>query len=191
VIRLRQRDRTACGPAVAVVAGSILDPHYGTELTSGSWFADEQDRVHRTANRVWPTFFGTTPAGIAHAFSAFAPYRWRVFRGRRDDLVDVIISVGAGHPVGMLIGNFIPRHWILLIEVLGDEFRCYEPSSGEVRSVPFGAIRRSALDPAAVGFPRPFAFVLPRSRPALPHGEDAQTPQAPRIARLTHLLGSG
>jgi hypothetical protein len=188
VIRLRQRDGTACGPAVAVVAGSILDPDYGTELAAGSWFADEQERVHTTVNRIWPKFFGTTPAGIARAFSAFAPYRWRLFRGPRDDLVDVIIAVGAGLPVGMLIGNVIPRHWILFVEVVGDEFRCYEPSSGEIRSVSFGSIRRSELDPDVVGFSRPFAFVLPRRRPELPHGDDAQAPEAPRIAELTRLL---
>jgi hypothetical protein len=192
VIRLRQRDGTACGPAVAVVAGSIIDPDYGTELTTGSWFADEQDRVHTTVNRIWPKFFGTTPAGIARAFSAFAPYRWRLFRGlfggRHDDLVDVIISVGAGLPVGMLIGNFIPRHWVLFVEVIGGEFRSYEPSSGEMRSVSFGSIRRSELDADVVGFTRPFAFVLPRDRRKLPRGEGAQTPEAPRIAELTRLL---
>jgi hypothetical protein len=186
--RLIQRDSTACGPAVAVVAGSILDADYGTRLTTGTWFADEQDRVHKAANRVWPKLWGTTPAGIARTFSVFAPYRWRLFRGRRDDLVDVIIAVGAGLPVGMLIGNFIPRHWILFVEVIGDEFRCYEPSSGEMRMVSFGSIRNSALDADAVGFSRPFAFVLPRHRPSLPHGDTAQAPEAPRIAELTRLL---
>jgi hypothetical protein len=195
MIRLVQRDSTACGPAVAVVAGSILDAGYGTELMTGTWFANEQDRVHEAANRVWPKFWGTTPAGIARAFSVFAPYRWRLFRGllggRRDDLVDVIISVGAGLPVGMLIGNVIPRHWILFVEVIADEFRCYEPSSGEMRMVSFGSIRNSALDADAVGFSRPFAFVLPRRRPELPHGDTAQAPEAPRIAELTRLLETG
>jgi hypothetical protein len=181
VSRLVQRDSTACGPAVAVVAGSILDANYGTELATGGWFADEQDRVHTAANRVWPKFWGTTPAGVARAFSVFAPYGWRLFRGlfggRHDDLVDVIISVGAGQPVGMLIGNFIPRHWILLAEVIEDQFRCYEPSSGELVLVPFGSIRNSTLDAEVVGFPRPFAFVLPRQRPQLPQGAGKSPPK--------------
>ena len=102
VTRLRQRDGTTCGPAVAVMAGAILEPAYGGQLTTGSWFADEQVRVHKQANRIWPRALGTTPPAMARALSVHMPYRWRLFRGRHDDLVDVIITVGAGFPVAML-----------------------------------------------------------------------------------------
>jgi hypothetical protein len=61
----------------------------------------------------------------------------------------------------MLIGNVIPRHWVLLVG--GDDagFDCYEPSSGEVRRVPTAAVSGARLQ--VLGFPRAFAFALPRS----------------------------
>ncbi len=158
--RLQQRDGISCGPCVAVVAGTLLDPAYGTVLSDRHRFAEEQRRVHSAVSRVWPRRLGLTPVAMAHAFSKHRPYRWRLFRGRRDQLVDVRGAVSSGRPVAMLIGNTIPRHWVLLVEVAGDKFRCYEPSSGDVRPCRFADIRGSRL--VGLGFPRPFAFVLPR-----------------------------
>jgi len=158
---LRQRDGVSCGPAVAVVAGARLDPAYAAVLADDRRFAEEQRRVHAMVNRLWPRQLGLTPAGMAHALSAHRPYRWRLFRGRRDELADVAAVVASSAPVAMLIGNVIPRHWVLLVGVDGDEFRCYEPSSGNLRPCRFDAIRRSQLK--GLGFPRPFAFVLPRT----------------------------
>ena len=94
---LRQRDGVSCGPAVAVVAGARLDPDYAAVLTDDRRFADEQRRVHATVNRVWPRRLGLTPAGMARALSAHRPYRWRLFRGRRDTLADVATAVRPGH----------------------------------------------------------------------------------------------
>jgi hypothetical protein len=159
VTRLRQRDGISCGPCVAVVAGALLDPAYGAVLSDGYRFAEEQRRVHSAVNRVWPRRLGLTPAGMAHALSKHVPYRWRLFRGRRDALDDVAAAVTAGSPVAMLIGSVIPGHWVLLIGVADDEFRCYEPSSGDMRPCRFDDIRSSEL--VDLGFPRPFAFVLP------------------------------
>jgi hypothetical protein len=163
-LNLRQRDGVTCGPTVAVVAGALLDPGQGAELSDPAWFADEQTRVHAEVNRVWPRRLGTTPVGIAraltaHSLSSGIRYRWRLFRGRRDSLSDVRRAVEAGRPVAMLIGRFIPRHWVLIIEATGHEWQCYEPSSGKVRSVEMAAVRRSRL--SGLGYPRPFAFVLP------------------------------
>jgi len=59
-----------------------------------------------------------------------------------------------------LTGRFLPRHWVLVVEADRRRWRCYEPSSGEVRSVEVDAVRRSRL--SGLGYPRPFAFVLPR-----------------------------
>ena len=139
-LRLRQRDGVTCGPTVAVVAGALLDPGHGADLADPAWFADEQARVHAEVNRVWPRRLGTTPIGMAraltaHSFSSGVRYRWRLFRGRRDGLSDVQRAVEAGWPVAMLIGRFIPRHWVLIVEADGLRWQCYEPSSGEVRSL--------------------------------------------------------
>jgi hypothetical protein len=165
-LNLRQRDGVTCGPTVAVVAGALLDPGRQGELADPAWFADEQARVHAEVNRVWPRRLGTTPTGMARALTARSSssgvrYRWRLFRGRRDRLSDVRRAVEGDWPVAMLIGRFIPRHWVLIVEVDWLQWQCYEPSSGEVRSVEVAAVRRSRL--SGLGYPRPFAFVLPKA----------------------------
>jgi hypothetical protein len=178
-LHLTQRDGVTCGPAVAVVAGALLDPGYRARLTGHAgrgvgaagraWFDGEQGRVHDAVNRVWPQRFGTTPMGVARAISVHSArygvrYRWRSCRGlvgRRDGLEDVLAAVDAHWPVGMLVGNHVPRHWVLVVERAPDAVRCYEPSSGEVRVVELEAIRDAKL--TNVGFPRPFAFVLPKA----------------------------
>lgn len=168
---VRQRDGVTCGPSVAVMAGALIDADYGARLFSGrpdaaqQWFAAEQGRVHRAVNRVWPRALGTTPAGMARAISVRsavrgARYRWRPVR-RGDALADVSAALSAGWPVAMLIGAAVPRHWVLLTEITGSVMRCYEPSSGRLHTVETAAIREGRLQ--ALGFPRPFAFVLPAS----------------------------
>lgn len=74
-------------------------------------------------------------------------------------MADVRAALAQGWPVAMLIGAAIPRHWVLFTEIAGSALRCYEPSSGVLRTVGAGDIRRANLD--ALGFPRAFAFVLP------------------------------
>jgi hypothetical protein len=165
-LHLRQRDGVTCGPTVAVVAGALLDPGRQGELVDPAWFADEQARVHAEVNRIWPRRLGTTPTGMARALTARSSssgvrYRWRLFRGRRDRLSDVRRAVAADLPVAMLIGRFIPRHWVLIVDVDWLQWQCYEPSSGEVRSVEVAAVRQSRL--SGLGYPRPFAFVLPKA----------------------------
>ena len=165
-LHLRQRDGVTCGPTVAVVAGALLDPGRQGELADPAWFADEQARVHAEVNRIWPRRLGTTPTGMAHALTARTSssgvrYRWRLFRGRRDALSDVRRAVQGDWPVAMLVGRFIPRHWVLIVDVDWLEWQCYEPSSGEVHSVEVAAVRRSRL--SGLGYPRPFAFVLPKA----------------------------
>jgi hypothetical protein len=163
---LRQRDGVTCGPTVAVVAGALLDPAYRAILDQVQLFDDEQDRVHRLVNRLWPRRLGTTPAGVTRAINAHSPvrYRWRLFRGLlpggRDDLADVLRSVRSGRPVAVLIGRFLPRHWVLVVDAGAGRLHCYEPSSGQVRAVAIDTVRRGAL--TGLGFPTPFAFVLPR-----------------------------
>lgn len=169
-LRLRQRDGVTCGPSVAVMAGALLDPARHAALavpeSGAALFAAEQLRVHADVNRIWPRRLGTTPWGMARALTTMGAtagvcYRWRLFRGGRDKLVDVLAAPGRDRPVAMLVGRGIPRHWVLIVAVAGERLTCYEPSSGELRTVDVAAIRESRL--TGLGFPRPFAFVLPRS----------------------------
>jgi hypothetical protein len=146
-----------------------MDPAYRASVTAPgeagrAWFATEQDRVHAQVNRVWPRRLGTTPMGMARALSAHGGalgvrYGWRLFRGRRDRLTDVLREVDGGRPVAMLVGRFIPRHWVLLIGLQGHTLQCYEPSSGQVRSADVDTLREARL--TGLGYRRPFAFVLP------------------------------
>lgn len=152
---------------MAVVAGALLDGRYRRGLDAGpDWFAAEQDRVHRRVNRLWPRRLGMTPAGLAAAIDARAVlrYRWRLCRGllplRRDALTDVLAAVRAGHPVAMLIGHVIPRHWVLIVAAADDRLRCFDPASGNHREVTVAAVRHAQI--TGLGFDRPFAFVLPR-----------------------------
>lgn len=160
---LRQRDGVTCGPSVAVMACALLDAEYGAPLRAEfaqGWFDAEQGRVHRAVNVVWPRALGTTPAGMARALNGHSPvrYRWRAAR-RRDRLSDVCAALAGGWPVAMLIGSTIPRHWVLLTGTEEAVLSCYEPSSGRTVAVPVESIREGRLD--GLGFPRPFAFVLP------------------------------
>ena len=160
---LRQRDGVTCGPSVAVMAGALLDADYGAPLKAEraqQWFDAEQGRVHRAVNVVWPRVLGTTPAGMARAINVYSTvrYRWRPARPH-DPLEDVCAAVAEGWPVAMLVGSTIPRHWVLLTRIEGSVLRCYEPSSGRLVAVPVESIRGGRLE--GLGFPRPFAFVLP------------------------------
>lgn len=161
-IPLRQRDGVTCGPSAAIVGSALLDPSYAAHLDDVDWFSDEQVRLHRTVNRVWPRALGTTPQAMVRALSAHSPvrYRWRLCHGEHDPLSDVREALLLGYPVAMLVGRFIPRHWVLLVGFGGATgFRCYEPSSGDLRWVGATAIRAARL--TSVGFPRVFCFVLP------------------------------
>lgn len=172
-LRLRQRDGVTCGPTVAVVAGAVLDQTYRAELLhpeGESWFAAEQGRIHAAVNRIWPRRLGTTPAGMARALTDHSAkrgvaYRWRRFRGTGDALSDVRNAVAEGWPVAMLIGERgIPRHWVLIVGAVDTDrnvLECYEPSSGKVLPVDVAAVRGARL--TGLGFPRPFAFVVPRA----------------------------
>jgi hypothetical protein len=165
-LRLRQRDGVTCGPTVAVVAGALLDADYlAALLESDTHGVDEQARVHAEVNKVWPRRLGMTPRGLVRALNSYSAakgvrYRWRRFRGRRDELSDVMSAADSRWPVAMLVGRVIPRHWVLIVDADGQELLCYEPSSGEVRTVEVDAVRRARL--TRLGYPRPFAFVLPR-----------------------------
>jgi len=179
---------------VAVVAGTLLDPGYRSGVSSAdagrAWFSAEQVRVHALVNRAWPRALGTTPMGIARALTLHSRdrgvrYRWRLWRGRRDRLSDVLNAVGSNWPVPMLIGRWIPRHWVLIVDASADMLHCYEPSSGEVRTVGIASVRLAQL--SGLGYPRPFAFVVPRSATRAAVG--ISSPRR-RAARADHRHGA-
>jgi hypothetical protein len=180
-LHLRQHDGVTCGPTVAVVAGALMDARYRAGLQRPGWFAAEQQRVHAEINRLWPRRLGTTPSGMARALNDHSVphgvrYRWRPVTRRR--LPDLSRAVGAGWPVALLIGRFVPRHWVLLVEGRDDDglLRCYEPSSGAVRAVATADIRRARLQ--GLGYPRAFAVVLPDDVPSPPPSDSTRAATA-------------
>ncbi|GAA2390398.1 hypothetical protein [Dactylosporangium salmoneum] len=155
---VRQTDGFTCGPTVALVASAAMDPAYGATVTDAS---AEQHRIHAAANRLWPRKLGTTPWGVAAVISAHtAPlgvrYGWRPFRG---DLRAALAAVECDWPVAMLIGEGIPRHWVLIVGHSDGVLQCFNPARGSVASVPVSDVVHRRLEP--LGFPRAFALVLP------------------------------
>ena len=59
----------------------------------------------------------------------------------------------------MLVGNAIPRHWVLIVGRTGEILRCHEPSSGDTRAVDLHSVPCARL--TGLGFPRAFSFVVP------------------------------
>ena len=129
-MHLTQRDGVTCGPAVAVVAGALLDPGYRGEPRAGVRWARvvrrrAGPRARRRRTGSGRSALGTTPMGVARAISVHSKrygvrYGWRWCRGlsgRRDGLADVL--AGGATRTGRSAcwsGTAIPRHWVLIVE---------------------------------------------------------------------------
>lgn len=130
-------------------------------------FAGEERLVHRRTNALrgpggrwqlpWPTALGTPWWGARHELEAGAAepgpsYRTIIVRlsarRRADALLEVHESVGPGRPGVLFVGSrVLPRHVVLVVgattEVGGEAVErgltIYEPSAGQVLSVPLAA----------------------------------------------------
>ena len=69
-------------------------------------------------------------------------------------------ALAAGRPVPLLIGGFLPRHYVLALAAVEAGWRVYEPGSGQVWLVEPDLLRRRALGPV-LGFDRWHAVLLP------------------------------
>ncbi len=162
----------AVGGAGGAMTGAApapdLRPGFGTRYDA------RQKQVHRESARFWPRALGTPPWGIVswlrrNAPSA-GPYRMRlVDDASAADLTDVIdavtVAVRAGRPVPLLVGTFVPRHYVLAVGVtrVGVHeagWKVYEPTSGQIRALDPSLIRRRMLR-TVLGFDRLHAAFLP------------------------------
>lgn len=187
--RLDQVDATTCGSAVLIalaawadpaetarldgeaVAGAAMNRKVGTTIPVGfgARYDARQLQVHRESTRFWPQALGTTPWGMVRWLRerapAAGPYRVRlVDDGAPADLDAVFSAVGgalkAGRPVPLLVGGFVPRHYVLALGTHEGGWRVYEPTTGQVRVLGLDLVRQRKLGPV-LGFDRLHAVLLP------------------------------
>lgn len=180
---LDQVDGTTCGSAVLVALAAWADPAELARLEAGSTvgqplaggggfgsrYDDRQKQVHRQTNRFWPQALGTTPWGAARWLRDHVPaagrYRVRLVDDTSPADVEAVLAavdaaLAAGRPVPLVIGSFVPRHYVLALRADADGWRVYEPSSGQVRLLDRAAVRERRLAPV-LGFDRLAAVLLP------------------------------
>ncbi len=177
---LDQVDGTTCGSAVLVAlaawAGPAelgrLDGAAGGQAAGGGFGARydaRQRQVHGETNRYWPQALGTTPWGATRWLHEHVPaagrYRVRLVDDTsRTDVAELLAAVdaalAAGWPVPLLVGSFVPRHYVLALGADGDGWRVYEPTGGQVRLLDRAAVGERRLAPV-LGFDRLHAVLLP------------------------------
>jgi hypothetical protein len=178
---LDQVDGTTCGSAVLIALAAWADPEELTRLEAsatgqsligggfGARYDARQKQVHRQTNRFWPQALGTTPWGAVRWLRDHVPAAGRhrvrlVDDTSAADVAELIKAVGAaltaGRLVPLLVGTFVPRHYVLAMGADDGGWRVYEPTSGQVRLVDLAAVRERRLGPL-LGFDRLHAALLP------------------------------
>lgn len=173
--RLDQVDHTTCGSAVLLALAAWADPAELARLDGdvaggfGGRYDARQLQVHRETNRLWPRALGTTPWGMVAWLRRNVPAagRYRVRLVDDESAADVAAALAAveaaldaGRPVPLLVGTFVPRHYVLALGRHGDGWRVYEPTTGSVRAVDVTLVGARRLRPV-LGFDRVHAVVLP------------------------------
>lgn len=164
---LRLDGEQAAGAATGSTGTQAMS---GVTVGFGARYDARQKQVHRESTRFWPQALGTSPWGMVgwlrkHAPGA-GPYKVRlVDDASTADVADALAAVGtalaAGRPVPMLIGTFVPRHYVMaLTRDDAEAWRVYEPTSGEVRRLDLERVRTRKLGPL-LGFDRLHAVLLP------------------------------
>lgn len=177
-----QVDNTTCGSASILMVRVMADPLYALYLTTGgstdpsmaepmqfkARLAAEEQRIHGSTNEVWPQRLGTSPWGLTSELNRYADatgttYRWRLVVGTRGGgnpaLRDAVTAVDNGQPVPVLIGDWVPRHYVLMVGQDGSDLLFYDPSTAAVVRVNEQDFLKG--DPMALGFPHIEAVVTP------------------------------
>ncbi|GAA0949052.1 hypothetical protein [Pseudonocardia zijingensis] len=164
--RLDGHDAVTAAGGTGVGAGARA----GVAVGFGARYDARQEEVHRQSTRFWPRALGTSPWGMARWLRRYAPaagpYRVRLVDDRSaadvdDAIAQVRTALVAGRPVPLLVGGFVPRHYVLALGVLGDgRWRVYEPTSGHVRALEPHLVAERRLAPV-LGFDRLHAVLVP------------------------------
>ncbi len=183
---LDQVDGTTCGSAVLVAMAAWADPAELRRLDAdgartavgggaalvdtgfGARYDARQRQVHRESTRFWPQALGTTPWGMVawlrRHLPAAGPYRVRLVddtdAGDVAALLDAVgVALRAARPVPLLVGAFLPRHYVLATGVRDGRWTVYEPTSAELREIDPADVGAHRL---GLGFPRLHAALVPR-----------------------------
>jgi hypothetical protein len=180
---ISQVDDTTCGSTTIVAARALIDPVYALHLTTGGrpGTAEESDgrfrrrlrveeqRVHDETGLLWPQRAGTPPWGISDLLNRDpadlgAHYRWTAVVPGVPALADSVVrraltAADRGYPVPILLGDLIPRHYVLLLRRDGWGASFYEPTAGEVVVVPTRDLERR--DFSELGYARLHGAILP------------------------------
>ncbi|TCO19720.1 hypothetical protein EV652_113119 [Kribbella steppae] len=177
---VKQVDDTTCGSTVIVMARAMTDPIYAFDLTTGGGtraaatadefearLAAEEQRIHGATNTLWPEKLGTTPSGISaelnrHVDALGARYEVRIAGqapGGRKARHAAVAAAESGQPVPVLVGDWLPRHYVLLIGVDRAGLLFYEPT--EATLVRIGIQDFLGGDVSALGFPHVHAVITP------------------------------
>ena len=161
---------------------AMTDPLYALYLTTGdstdradasashfqARLTAEEHRIHNATNRFWPQRLGSTPVGLSselnrHADALGARYEPRlvVGAGGKSALRDAVDAAGNDQPVPVLIGNRIPRHYILLIGLDGPDLLVYEPGYATVDRISAQSFLDGKLD--LIGFHHIYSVVTPHT----------------------------
>ncbi|MGI9001577.1 MAG: hypothetical protein ACR2GH_07905 [Pseudonocardia sp.] len=177
-VQLDQVDATTCGSAVLVALAAWANTAEVRRLDGegaagaagfGARYDARQRQVHRESRRFWPQALGTTPWGMAawlrrHVPGA-RPYHVRLVDDvSTADVTDVLNAVTAallaGRPVPLLLGRFVPRHYVLALGLHRGGWRVYDPASGQVRALDLQLVLQRSLAPV-LGYDRLHAALLP------------------------------
>jgi hypothetical protein len=177
---ISQYDDTTCGSTTIVVVRALADPIYALHLTtaadSGESFQrrlqDEERHVHDETDVLWPKAAGTPPWALSDLLNAGsgvwgARYRWvpvpPVISALVNDVLgQALTAVGHGYPVPLLIGDLIPRHYVLLVSRDAAGALFYEPTSGAVIRLSGRDLRHR--DFSLLGFAHLHGAILPSGR---------------------------
>ncbi|MGK5682214.1 hypothetical protein [Actinoplanes sp. URMC 104] len=180
--RIGQYDDTTCGSTAVLVARAYVDPLYALYLTTGGRpgtaeesderflrrLQEEEQRIHDETDVLWPQIAGTPPWGLSERLNRDpvalgGRYRWRpalpVPGVDRAVLRQALTEANRGYPVPVLIGDVVPRHYVLLLrhDDAGGWF--YEPTTAEIVLVPPRDLDRR--DFGRLGYPRLAGVILP------------------------------
>ncbi|WP_250008295.1 hypothetical protein [Actinoplanes sp. M2I2] len=180
--RIGQYNDTTCGSTVVLAARMSVDPLYALYVTTGGRpgtveesderflrrLREEEQRIHDETDVLWPQVAGTPPWGLSERLNRDPAalggrYRWRpalpVAGVNRALLRQALTEANRGFPVPMLIGDLVPRHYVLLLRHDDAGAWFYEPTAGEIVIVPGPDLERRDFD--RLGYPRLAGVILP------------------------------